>query len=466
MCYKDHVNHKSNQKNVGIIKSSNLCVEVNLYSDTEQTAVCNLASICLSKFVEEIIDYSKFKNLVVFSKQNCKYCTLAKELLKKTNISYNEIFLDNELERFEFYEKHTDEETGTIVKSMPQIFVDDHRIGGYDDLLKYINQSKKIELDYKKLGKITETIVENLNIIIDKNYYPTNEAYTSNIKHRPIGIGVQGLADVFMLLGIPFTSDKAKIVNKRIFETIYFYALKKSCELSIKHEPYSSFDGSPTSEGILQFDLWNKTPEFISIEKWDKLKDDIKRYGLRNSTLIALMPTASTAQIMGNNESFEPFTSNMYTRKVLAGEFVLINKHLVKYLRENNLYTKEIVDNLILNKGSVQSLNIPQEAKDIFKTVWEISQKSLLEMSADRAPYVCQSQSMNIFIENANPKVINSVHLYGHQLGLKTGSYYIRTKSGLQSQNFSMDYNKEKLLKNTKENALKMEEEPCLTCSS
>ena len=468
MCYKDQVNYKSNQKNIGIIKSSNLCVEVNLFSDSKETAVCNLASICLSKFVEH-----KTNNFIVYSKDNCKYCDLAKKLLTDNNLGYSQVWLNKESERLEFYEKYTDEEEGTLVNTMPQIFENDNgnneRIGGYTDLVKYLQDNKYF--NFEKLGEVTETIVENLDIVIDKNYYPTNEAKTSNMKHRPIGIGVQGLADAFMLMNLSFTCDSAKKLNKDIFETIYYYALKKSCQLAKEKGTYETFSGSPASKGILQFDMWNKTPEKIHNEKWDFLKQEIQECGLRNSTLIALMPTASTAQIMGNNESFEPYTSNMYTRRVLAGEFVLINKHLIKYLKNNNLFSKETVDSIILQKGSVQGLNISKKAKEIFKTVWEISQKSLLEMSADRSPYICQSQSFNVFIEKADPKIINSVHLYGHSLGLKTGSYYIRTKPALSTQNFSMDY-----LKETKHNLERNKNqadlhetresyEPCLSCS-
>ena len=468
MCYKDQVNYKSNQKNIGIIKSSNLCVEVNLFSDSKETAVCNLASICLSKFVE-----NKINNFVVYSKDNCKYCDLAKKLLTDNNLEFSVILLNNDNERLQFYEKYTDEEEGTLVNSMPQIFEYDNdinrRIGGYSDLVKYIQDNKYF--NFEKLGEVTETIVENLDIVIDKNYYPTNEAKTSNMRHRPIGIGVQGLADAFMLMNLSFTCDTAKKLNKDIFETIYYHSLKKSCQLAKEKGTYETFSDSPTSKGILQFDMWNKTPEKFSLDKWNLLKHEIIEYGLRNSTLIALMPTASTAQIMGNNESFEPYTSNMYTRRVLAGEFVLINKHLIRYLKNNNLFSKETIDSIILQKGSVQGLNISKEAKEIFKTVWEISQKSLLEMSADRSPYICQSQSFNVFIEKADPKIINSVHLYGHSLGLKTGSYYIRTKPVLSTQNFSMDYLKETKhnLEHNK-NQIDLHEthesyEPCLSCS-
>uniref|UniRef100_A0A6C0LCK5 ribonucleoside-diphosphate reductase n=1 Tax=viral metagenome TaxID=1070528 RepID=A0A6C0LCK5_9ZZZZ len=465
MCYKDQVNYKSNQKNIGIIKSSNLCVEVNLFSDSKETAVCNLASICLSKFVEY-----KTSSFIVYSKDNCKYCDLAKKLLSHNNLGYSQVLLNNESERLDFYERHTDDEEGVLVNTMPQIFENDNgnnkRIGGYTDLVKYLEDNK--HFNFEKLGEVTETIVENLDIVIDKNYYPTNESKTSNMKHRPIGIGVQGLADAFMLMNLSFTCDGAKKLNNDIFETIYYHALKKSCQLAKKKGIYETFSGSPASKGILQFDLWNKVPERFSLEKWNFLKQEIQECGLRNSTLIALMPTASTAQIMGNNESFEPYTSNMYTRRVLAGEFLLINKHLIRYLKNNNLFSREIIDSIILQKGSVQGLNISKEAKEIFKTVWEISQKSLLKMSADRSPYICQSQSFNVFIEKADPKIINSVHLYGYSLGLKTGSYYIRTKPALSTQNFSMDY-----LKETKHNLERNKNknqndsyEPCLSCSS
>ena len=471
MCYKDHVNYKSNQKNLGIIKSSNLCVEVNLYSDSKETAVCNLASICLSKFVE-----NKINNFIVYSKNNCKYCDLAKKLLSDNNLEYSEVFLNDDSERLEFYEKYTDEEEGTLVNTMPQIFENSNcnrnkRIGGYTDLVKYLDNNK--HFNFEKLGEVTETIVDNLDIVIDKNYYPTNESKNSNMKHRPIGIGVQGLADTFMLMNLSFTCNSAKKLNKDIFETIYYHALNKSCQLAKEKGTYETFSGSPASKGILQFDLWSKTPEKFSNEKWNFLKQEIQKYGLRNSTLISLMPTASTAQIMGNNESFEPYTSNIYTRRVLAGEFVLINKHLIKYLKNNNLFSKETIDSIILQKGSVQKLNISNEAKEIFKTVWEISQKSLLDMSADRGPYICQSQSFNVFIEKADPKIINSVHLYGHSLGLKTGSYYIRTKPALSTQNFSMDYLKEtkhnlEYKKNKSQKNIDLHEhcEPCLSCSS
>ena len=479
MCYKDAVNRKSNQMNIGTIKSSNLCVEIELVSDNNETAVCNLASICLPKCVSNfnlnnikyITNMHNSNAIKIYSKDDCIYCTKAKNLLKSLDIQFDEIMLNDKNNRIEFYEKYTDEETGVIVNSMPQIFIMDknknwNRIGGFQELQEYF----KPKFDFEILSEITETIVENLNIVIDKNYYPTENSLKSNLKHRPIGIGVQGLADVFMLLKIPFTSDAAKKLNKDIFEVMYFHALRKSNELSNKYGTYETFIGSPASKGILQYDMWNKTPEKISLDIWKTLKYNIQKYGLRNSVLMALMPTASTAQIMGNNESFEPYTSNLYTRRVLAGEFILVNKHLINYLKENNLFNKTIIDQIILNKGSIQNINeIPIEGREIFKTVWEISQKSLLEMSADRGPYICQSQSMNIFLDKVNAKVINSVHMYGYSLGLKTGSYYIRTKSALENQNFNLTYDQEKkngIFSESRDLVSKSHSEPCLSCSA
>jgi ribonucleoside-diphosphate reductase alpha chain len=347
--YKDSCNRKSNQKNLGTIKSSNLCCEIVEYSDNKETAVCNLASICLPMYIKD---------------------------------------------------------------------------GNFDYVLLY---------------EKTKKIVVNLNSIIDKNNYPTPESKKSNNRHRPIGIGVQGLADVFMILEIPFESEKAKIINKNIFETIYFSALESSVEESKIHGPYETFNGSPASRGILQFDLWNVTPEKISIDKWNILKGNIRKHGLRNSLLVAPMPTASTAHIMGNNESFEPYTSNLYTRRVLAGEFILINRHLYTSLKNKGIWSDKLIKDLIISKGSVQNLDIPEDTKMIFKTAWEISQKCILDMSIDRGPYICQSQSLNLFVDNADANIIHSIHFYGWSRGLKTGSYYIRTKPILSSQNFTIE---------------------------
>ena len=451
-CFNEEIRH------LGIFNGiiTGQCTEIMEVSNSEETAVCNLASICLPKFLE----YKNINNIIIYSKSNCKYCTLSKTLINNLNYKYQEIILDDDEERLTFYEENCDYENDIVVNSMPQIFINDIRIGGYKELQDYL----KPIFNFEKLGDITQTIVENLNIIIDKNHYPTNEGKLSNFKHRPIGIGIQGLADLFMMLKLPFTSNESRKLNKDIFETIYYYSLKKSNELATKDGSYETFKGSHASNGILQFDLWNKTPEYYSLELWNELKQNIINNGLRNSLLVAPMPTASTAQIMGNNESFEPYTSNIYTRRVLAGEFVLINKHLVKTLKEYDMWNTDIINNIIYSKGSIQQLNLPTNIKEIYKTAWEISQKSILEMSADRGAYICQSQSLNIFISDADPKKINSVHMYGHSLGLKTGSYYIRTKSILKSQNFSMEHSIEQNLKNTKLDD--NEGEGCLTCSS
>jgi ribonucleoside-diphosphate reductase subunit M1 len=366
--YKDSVNNKSNQKHYGIIKSSNLCTEIVQYSDSKETAVCNLASLCLPSYV------------------------------------INGVF------------------------------------------------------DFDLLGEKTQELVVNLNNIIDINSYPTIESRMSNMMHRPIGIGVQGLADVFMILKFPYDSEEARSLNKSIFECIYYNALKMSCELSKNTEPYNTWLGSPSSFGILQFDMWNKIPTKYSIEFWNELKKEIITYGLRNSLLVAPMPTASTAQIMGNNESFEPYTSNIYTRSVLSGNFIIVNNHLINELRERNLFTPELIEKIMLEKGSVQNLNLPLDIKNIYKTAWELPQKSLLNMAIDRGPFIDQSQSLNLFVNPPQPKIIHSIHMYGWKNGLKTGSYYIRTKSILENQNFSTEVSKEK--------SSKEETKECLMCSS
>ncbi len=353
MLYKDSINKKSNQNNYGIIKSSNLCTEIVEYSDSKETAVCNLASLCLPSFVKDGV------------------------------------------------------------------------------------------VDYKLLGEKTQELVFNLNNIIDINDYPTSESEFSNKKHRPIGIGVQGLADLFMILKLPFDSVEAKNINKNIFECIYFNSLIMSCELSKKTGPYETFQGSPISKGFFQFDLWGVKPEFFSLDKWDSLRSDIMSNGIKNSLLVAPMPTASTAQIMGNNESFEPYTSNLYTRNVMSGNFVIVNNHLIKELKSRNLYSKSLVNELILNRGSVKKLNIPDDLKEIYKTSWEMKQKSILDMSIDRGPFICQSQSLNLFVDPPKPKVLHTIHFYGWKNGLKTGSYYIRTKPPIESQRFSMEHSTE-----------------------
>jgi ribonucleoside-diphosphate reductase alpha subunit len=346
MLYKDACNIKSNQKNIGTIKSSNLCCEIVEYSDSKESAVCNLASISLSSMVT------------------------------------NQIF------------------------------------------------------DYDKLHRITKILTNNLNKIIDVNYYPTDKTDKSNKGHRPIGIGVQGLADVFALMNIPFESSEAIEVNKNIFETIYHASIEKSMELARLEGPYNSFKGSPLSQGIFQFDLWNIVP---SRYDWSQLKENVMKYGVRNSLCVAPMPTASTSQILSNNECFEPFTSNMYTRRTLAGEFIVINKHLMKELIDLGIWNIKIKDKIIENKGSIQMIDeINDHIKKKYKTVWEIPMKHVINMAKDRGAFICQSQSMNLWIEEPNYKILTSMHIYSWKCGLKTGMYYLRRKAKHQAQQFTI----------------------------
>jgi ribonucleoside-diphosphate reductase alpha subunit len=354
LLYKDAVNRKSNQKNLGTIKSSNLCTEITEYSDENETAVCNLASIALPAFCEK--DTSG-------------------------NLFYN----------------------------------------------------------YEKLHEIAKIVTKNLNKIIDINLYPTEKTRVSNLKHRPIGIGVQGLADVFMIHGIPFNDDRAKQMNKDIFETIYHGALESSLEIAKVDGAYSTFQGSPASQGLLQFDLWDSA---VSNEKynWTQLKEDIMKYGLRNSLLLAPMPTASTSQILGYNECIEPITSNIYSRRTLAGEFVIVNKYLMNDLIELGLWNENIKNNIIANQGSIQHIDvIPPEIKNKYKTVWELPMKDLIDMSRDRGVFICQSQSLNLWIEDPNYNNLTSMHFYSWSVGLKTGIYYLRRRSRHKAQQFTIE---------------------------
>ena len=484
LLYKDACNRKSNQQNLGTIKSSNLCTEIIEYSSKDEFAVCNLASIGLSKYVKNP-DVSTIKTVKLYTTSKCVYCNMAKVLLKENNLEYEEINLDDETARHIFYDNLNNIEDGGCkidkVNSVPQIYINDERIGGYSELLTIL---RKV-FDYEMLYKMSKIITKNLNKVIDVNYYPVPETETSNKRHRPIGIGVQGLADVFALMKYPFDSDEAKQINIRIFETIYYGALEMSMEISKKREQlfqrylelnnssrnmleeteynklykilkpipeelrkttflgtYSSYIGSPISNGQLQFDLWGVKPTEDMVSKWDYLKIEISKYGIRNSLLIAPMPTASTSQILGNNECIEPFTSNLYLRRVLAGEFVVINKYLIKDLIDLNIWCKEIKDLIILNDGSISSLdNIPKSLKQVYKTVWELSQKKLIDMSVDRGAYICQSQSLNLFVADPNFEKLSSMHFYSWGKGLKTGIYYLRTKPKVKAQQFTIDPN-------------------------
>ena len=348
--YKDAANQKSNQKNLGTIRSSNLCTEIIEYTAPDEIAVCNLASIALPKFV-----------------------------------------------------------------------------------------TPDGKFDHDKLYEITKVATKNLNKVIDVNYYPVPEAKKSNMRHRPIGLGVQGLADVFILLRMPFDSEEARGLNTDIFETIYFGAMEASMELSKQLGPYETFKGSPVSKGIFQFDMWGVTPS-SGRWNWEQLKRDVKQHGVRNSLLVAPMPTASTSQILGNNECFEPYTSNIYTRRTLSGEFIIVNKHLMRDLMSLGLWNDAMRQKLIGANGSVQGIaEIPQNIKDIYRTVWEISQKSIIDMSADRGAYICQSQSLNIHITNPNFGKLTSMHFYAWKKGLKTGMYYLRSTAAADAIKFTVD---------------------------
>ena len=324
--------------------------------------------------------------------------------------------------------------------------------------------------NHQQLYNITRVVTCNLNKIIDINYYPVEEAKRSNFRHRPIGIGVQGLADAFIKLRLPFDSDGARLLNKEIFETIYFAALTESVELAKKYGAYESYDGSPVSKGVLQYDMWNVTPS--TRWDWDGLKEEIKKFGVRNSLLIAPMPTASTSQILGNNECFEPYTSNIYTRRVLAGEFAIVNHHLLKDLTELKLWTPEIRNMIIAHNGSIQQVaQIPQEIKDIYKTVWEIKQRTLVDMAADRGAFIDQSQSFNVFIADPNFAKLTSMHFYGWKAGLKTGCYYLRTKPAVNAIKFTVD--QESLAKTVRDQQNKEDiicslenKEACISCGS
>lgn len=351
MLYKDAANSKSNQQNLGTIKSSNLCTEIMEYTAPDEVAVCNLASLALPKFVTEAKTF-----------------------------------------------------------------------------------------DHDKLFEVTYQATLNLNKIIDGNFYPVKEARNSNMRHRPIGLGVQGLADTYITMGFPFESEEARVLNKEIFETMYYASMTASKDLAKVDGPYESFAGSPVSRGEFQFDMWNVKPS--PRWEWDVLKEEVKEHGVRNSLLLAPMPTASTAQILGNNECFEPYTSNVYTRRVLSGEFIVVNKHLLKDLVREGLWNKDMRQKIMAANGSVQSINeVPQHLKDLYKTAWEISQKAIIEQSADRGAFICQSQSLNIFMENANFGKLTSMHFYGWEKGLKTGMYYLRTKAATDAIKFTIDKN-------------------------
>ena len=382
-------------------------------------------------------DLKHIKSIKIFSKTNCGYCRRAKTFLKKHHFEFEEINLDDDEKRKAFYDDvNTNEDLNgdNKINSVPQIFINDKRIGGYSDMRKMF----KPVFNYEMLHKIARIVTNNLNKVIDINFYPTKKTDTSNKKHRPIGIGVQGLADTFALMELPFASDEAKQINKNIFETIYHAALEESVSIAIEENPYSSFEGSPASKGILQFDMWNVKPS--DRYNWDDLKNKIKKYGLRNSLLVAPMPTASTSQILGNNECFEPFTSNIYVRRTLAGEFIVVNKYLIRELIEYYEWNEDVKNSLIKNNGSIQHLkNLPEHIREKYKIVWEIPMKNLIDMSADRGAYICQSQSLNLWMKEPKYDKLTSMHVYSWKKGLKTCIYYLRTKAKAAPQQFTIE---------------------------
>ena len=450
LLYKDACNKKSNQKNLGTIKSSNLCCEIIEYSDDKETAVCNLASIALSKFVDKAKIPFNVNNIKIYTKNNCNWCLMMKNELKKNNITYTEEKV--EVDDFESFKKQHGVET------VPQLYDGDELIGGYAKVAELL----KPTFNYDELHKTTKIVTNNLNKVIDINFYPTTKTKTSNMRNRPIGIGVQGLADTFALMNIPFHSEEATKVNNHIFETMYHAALEKSMEISKIEGPYSSFNGSPASKGILQFDMWNVK---VSNDRydWDQLKQNIKEHGIRNSLLLAPMPTASTSQILGNNECFEPFTSNIYVRRTIAGEFIIINKHLLNELINIGLWNEETKQLMVKYNGSIQEINkIPQVLKDKYKIVWEIPMKHIINMAADRGKFICQSQSMNLWMKNPTYDKLTTMHFYSWSKGLKTGQYYLRTKAKAAPQQFTVEPDKV----NSKQENDDYEEEDCLMCGS
>lgn len=436
--YKDHCNQLTNQSNLGTIQSSNLCCEIIQYSDDKEIAVCNLSSISLKNCLEKNVRQQSLRNVLIVTKEDCFYCCLAKFFLEKNGIPYQEFKNDSETGISLFQ--------NSLGDTYPQIFSGNECIGGFTELW---NEYLKPTFNFNKLANIVGDIVENLNEVINKNHYPLEKSKTSNLRHRPMGIGVQGLADVFNQLLISYDSEDAKELNRHIFETMYYFALSKSCEISKKLGPYDSFEGSPLSRGLFHFDLYDKENKYPYKFKydWDSLRSSIKEYGVRNSLLIALMPTASSSQILGNTESFEALTSQYYVRRTLNGEYYVINRFFQNMLKACNLWNEDIKNKLVYYKGSIQNIKeIPQMIKNVFKTVWEISVKSTIDMASDRQYFIDQSQSFNIHLSDPSIKLLNQIHFYGYKKLLKTGSYYIRTRAVSTGQAFYMSAEKEKEL--------------------
>ena len=500
ICYKDACNRKSNQKNLGTIKSSNLCTEIIEFSTPDEYACCTLASIGLPMYVIPF-DSSAMGHFTIYTIEGCKSCTYSKKLLESRGLEYTHTqVVDNDdsrrashgfISEEELYNKLSIEAVGGEAQpqvSYPIIYNGLERIGGFTQLYNMFRP----KFDFQRLYAVTRRIVKNLNTVIDLNYYPVEETKRSNLKHRPLGIGVQGLADVYARFKYPFDSAEATQLNKEIFATIYYSALTMSMELAhirnekmrefkalikgkqlpelydisamknctgvkLYHElkvshceierseflgSYSSFIGSPISKGLFQFDLWGATPVksvgTLNLD-WDKLRKDIMNNGMRNSLLLAPMPTASTSQILGNNECIEPFTSNIYSRSTLAGQFVITNKYLQKDLIDIGIWDKRLRDKIVINDGSVQTITeIPKVIRDLYKISWDLSMKSVIDQAADRGIYVCQSQSLNLWIKQPDTNILSSMHMYSWKKGLKTGMYYLRRRAVAKAQQFTI----------------------------
>ena len=529
--YKDAANQKSNQKNLGTIRSSNLCTEIIEYSDDKESAVCNLASVALPQFVTHVPRNNKtYGDIIVYSRLNCKYCIKLERFLNENNIEYTTVYVDDDDVRTKLFGELNKRwcRDGVEINTVPQICgvnISNSDVGtptnepvhwnGYTDFVDSFNPT----FDFDELERVVGVMTTNLNRIIDINYYPTSKTERSNWNHRPIGIGVQGLADTFAMMRLSFESTEAKQLNKDIFETMYYSAMTRSNCIAkdradkiqsiiapeykagkwkfVSSEPherkrlivndnpsmsvlssaldvinptkaemdkldgdtcgaYSSFNGSPLQEGMFQFDLWGVTPS--GRYDWDKLRQSVVRWGTRNSLLVAPMPTASTSQILGNNECFEPFTSNIYTRRTIAGEFIVINNHLIRELIDLGLWNTTMKDLIIRNHGSVQSIeSIPKLVRDRYKIVWEMSMRNIIDMAADRGAYICQSQSMNLWVEEPNYKNLTAMHFYSWSKGLKTGLYYLRRKPKHQPQQFTIEPEKQ--------STVVRKDDECLMCS-
>nr|YP_003970181.1 putative ribonucleotide reductase large subunit [Cafeteria roenbergensis virus BV-PW1] len=513
MLYKDNINKKSNQKNIGIIRSSNLCAEIVEYSDSTETAACNLASIALPNFI-------KSKNVsdngwIVYSKPNCIYCKWIKQMLINKNIKFEEKLI--EIDSVELY--NLKQKIGKELITFPQVFLNNTLIGGMEETWIYFGK----DYDYEKLWNVAYHVTQNLDSVIDKNYYPTKESRRSNMRHRPIGLGIQGLADTLALLRVPYASKAALDINEKIFGIIYHAAVTASVDIAKEREEdmklllkyfeehpkkkpssefyddnfecypkkiekiyhklrphsteldktqflgaYSTFEGSPFSEGKLQYHLWNRTPINISTliegKSWDSLINEMKKYGTRNSLLTALMPTASTSQLLGNYESFEPFTSNIYTRRTLAGEFIVVNKHLINDLNEIGEWTNEIRQKVINDNGSIQNILLPNIIKNIYQTSYEMKQKYIIDGCSIRGAYIDQTQSMNLYFAQPDSQKLTSSQFYAWEQGLKTGLYYLRSKPSANATKITVLLNNSQNKINSQN--MMEEDEGCVMCSA